>query len=168
MMSNRIARHLSTHSAAQTRRLGRWLGQHLQAGDVVGLGGDLGTGKTTFAAGLGQGWGIAEPLTSPTYVIVRRYTRPADGLFLHHLDAYRLASADDVESIALEDILDAPGVVVIEWAEHLRQALPQDMLWLTLSASVDDPDARDLLCTANGPRSRALLHSIEAADVTRD
>ncbi|MFP4322828.1 MAG: tRNA (adenosine(37)-N6)-threonylcarbamoyltransferase complex ATPase subunit type 1 TsaE [Anaerolineales bacterium] len=160
--------HLITKHAQHTRQLGEWLGQQLQAGDVICLGGELGAGKTTLAQGLGVGWGAAQTLTSPTYVLVRQYQRAADGDYLHHIDAYRLAGRADAESLALEDMFALPGVVLIEWAENLRDDLPEDVLWLRLAPDADHPDYRHIQAEATGPHSARLLELIGAYDATSD
>lgn len=124
---------------------------------MVCLSGDLGAGKTTFAAGIGEGWGADYPLTSPTFVVVRRYERPTDRARLYHLDAYRLTSEGDADSIGLDDILDGSSAVVIEWAEHLHAALPQDCLWLRMRDDAANEQSRYLYVEAYGTRSFQLM-----------
>lgn len=120
-----ITRELA--SAEETRALAAALAPHLRAGDLVLLNGELGAGKTTFTQGLGAGLGVREGIISPTFVLARRHPNLADGPRpggpdLVHVDAYRLGSAEDVESIDLEDTLDT-CVTVVEWGtskvEHL-------------------------------------------------
>ncbi|WP_311199823.1 MULTISPECIES: alanine racemase [Kocuria] len=120
-----LTRELGT--AEETRELARALAPHLRAGDLVLLNGELGAGKTTFTQGLGEGLGVREGIISPTFVLARRHPNLADGPLpggpdLVHVDAYRLTTAEDVESIDLEDTLDT-CVTVVEWGtgkvEHL-------------------------------------------------
>ena len=95
--------------------LGRGLGRALRAGDLVVLTGDLGAGKTTLTRGIGQGLGVTEPVTSPTFVIARHHAN-ASGPDLLHVDAYRLGSVREVEDLDLEaDTEDC--VTVVEWGE---------------------------------------------------
>ena len=109
-----------------TRAFGRALAGVLRAGDVLILTGDLGAGKTTFTQGLASGFGVASGVVSPTFVLSRVHPAPADAPAgtpdLVHVDAYRLTSAEDIESIDLEDTLDT-CVTVVEWGtgkvEHL-------------------------------------------------
>lgn len=143
-------------SPQMTQQVGYCLGQALQAGDVVCLAGDLGAGKTTLSVGIGQGWGTSIPLTSPTFVIVHQHTRLADQQVLHHLDAYRVHG--DAESIGLEDILNANGPLLVEWAEHIQDELPSDYLAIHLNYQVDD-SARQILFTPYGQRPSALLQA---------
>ena len=120
-----LTRELGT--AEETRELARALAPHLRAGDLVLLNGELGAGKTTFTQGLGEGLGVREGIISPTFVLARRHPNLADGPRpggpdLVHVDAYRLTTAEDIESIDLEDTLDT-CVTVVEWGtgkvEHL-------------------------------------------------
>src|SRR5687768_10234172 len=80
-----------SHGPEQTQRYGVRLGELLAPGDLVCLAGQLGAGKTNLANGIGRGFGIDEPLTSPTFTLVNEYRRPGDGRTLVHVDAYRLS-----------------------------------------------------------------------------
>lgn len=119
-----------SNSAEQTRRLGIQLGGLLEAGDLVCLQGDLGSGKTTLVQGIAAGWGSQNAVTSPTFVLVNVYKR-ADGAQLAHLDAYRLENAPEAEVLDL-DLLLMQGAVVIEWAEKIEAILPSEHLWLNI------------------------------------
>ena len=137
-----------SRGADQTRRLGMRLGALLQTGDVVGLVGDLGSGKTTFMQGVASGWGSLDTVTSPTFVIVNVY-RGTNGGRLYHLDAYRLDSAVEAQELDLDAIMRG-GPLVIEWAERNKAALPDDRLWVKLQWI--DKEQRDMLISANGRR----------------
>lgn len=119
-----------SNSPEQTRRIGMQLGALLQPSDVICLEGDLGSGKTTLVQGLAAGWGSAEVVTSPTFVLVNVYRRP-DGAQLAHLDAYRLENAAEAEALDLDLLLDE-GPLVVEWAKKIEAALPTERLWLKL------------------------------------
>ena len=80
-----------SHGAGQTQRYGVRLGELLEPGDLVCLSGGLGAGKTCLSNGIGRGFGIAEPLTSPTFTLMNEYRRPGDGRTIVHVDCYRLA-----------------------------------------------------------------------------
>ena len=144
-----------SRSPEQTRRIGMRLGAMLQAGDVVCLSGDLGAGKTTFIQGLSSGWGSLDAVSSPTFVLVNVYRR-LDGQQLFHLDAYRLGGPADAYDLDLDGMLES-GVVVVEWAERILQALPGDYLHLRLTYI--EEYQRDLLLSAhgNGNRYQAVL-----------
>ncbi len=151
-----------SRSPEQTRRIGYVLGQHLTAGDIICLDGDLGAGKTTFSAGVGEGWGAEHALTSPTFVIVQQYERAADRQVLFHLDAYRLDTAADGDSIGLPDILDANSAVLIEWPEKIQSWLPDDFLWITFTLDDSDDLKRVLTLNAHGTRAHALQATLQA------
>ena len=121
-----------SRSERQTREVGRILGTRLAGGEVVGLCGPLGAGKTQLAKGLALGLGVPEdePVTSPTFVLVREY---AGRLRFFHCDAYRLRSADELLALGLEEELDAAdAVVAIEWADRFPQALTTDAIRIDL------------------------------------
>ena len=142
-----------SRSAEQTRRAGMRLGALLEPGDVICLAGDLGAGKTTLVQGLAQGWGSLDAATSPTFVLVNVYRRPAGGK-LFHLDAYRLSGPQEAEDLDLVEFL-AKGPLVVEWAERIQPALPDQNLWVKMSWVGDNQ--RDLVLSARGARYQALL-----------
>lgn len=100
---------------------------------VIGLHGNLGSGKTTFVQFIAQELGIKENITSPTFVIEKIYKV---GGFkwpqkLIHIDAYRLQKSEDLKSLGFEEILDdSEGLVLIEWPENVFDALPKNILKL--------------------------------------
>ena len=114
----------SSNSVAETEAIAAELAQSLQGGECIALHGDLGAGKTQFVRGLVRGLGgNPRAVSSPTFVLLNVY----DGgrLTVYHLDAYRVAGADDFEAIGFSELLDQPsGVVVVEWAERVRSLLP--------------------------------------------
>ncbi|MEL6940373.1 MAG: tRNA (adenosine(37)-N6)-threonylcarbamoyltransferase complex ATPase subunit type 1 TsaE [Cyanobacteria bacterium J06598_1] len=118
--------------AQATQALGRALGNHLPAGSVLLLKGDLGSGKTTLVQGLGQGLGIEE-IDSPTFTLINEYTRGR--VPLYHIDLYRLSGAE-ADGLFLETYWDGvevePGIVAIEWSERLT-VLPPAPIEVALS-----------------------------------
>ncbi len=149
-----------SHSAEQTVRFGARLGELLRPGDVLTLSGELGAGKTTLVSGLARGWGSADQVTSPTFVLVNDYRRP-DGLHLWHLDGYRLANAAEAVAMGFDDLLADGGVMVIEWPERLAEALPTERLSVSLRWS--DQTRRGLRFEAHGDRYAALLSEFRQA-----
>ncbi|MBW6465912.1 MAG: tRNA (adenosine(37)-N6)-threonylcarbamoyltransferase complex ATPase subunit type 1 TsaE [Brevefilum sp.] len=145
-----------SHSPDQTRRLGIHLGGYLETGDVICLEGDLGSGKTTLVQGIGQGWGTLDPVTSPTYVLVNEYRRPGKER-LFHLDAYRLESALEAESLDLDRML-TQGSMVIEWADRIKDALPGEHLWIRLSFSA--LEQRTMLLVSQGKRYESMVENL--------
>ncbi|MBU4312656.1 MAG: tRNA (adenosine(37)-N6)-threonylcarbamoyltransferase complex ATPase subunit type 1 TsaE [Candidatus Omnitrophica bacterium] len=113
-----------TRSAKETIRLGKEFAGRLRKGDVVALCGDLGSGKTTFTKGIGNGLGVKDALhiNSPTFVLIKEYE---GRLPLYHLDLYRLNDLKDIEDIAVEEYMYGDGVTIIEWAEKAKKILPK-------------------------------------------
>jgi tRNA threonylcarbamoyladenosine biosynthesis protein TsaE len=146
-------------SAEQTERLGVRLGELLQPGDCLCLAGELGSGKTTLARGIGRGWGTALRITSPTFTLVNEYPRLGDGCILYHVDTYRLSGEGDVVTAGLEDVLDGPGAVMIEWPERVEALLPGDHLWIGLRHMSET--RRGVRMVAHGPRSLELLEGFK-------
>jgi len=145
-------------TADDTRALGEALGRLLPPGAVVLLRGPLGAGKTTFVQGLAEGMGVAERVVSPTFVLVREHPGPPGEPGLAHVDCYRLAGPADVRALALDEWLDAGGVVAVEWPDRGRDALPADVVEVELAYA---GDGRRVRLTATGPRSRAALAGLE-------
>lgn len=142
-----------SRSADQTRRAGMRLGNFLQTGDVVCLVGELGSGKTTLVQGISTGWGSLDQASSPSFVLVNVYRRP-DGARLFHLDAYRLDGVQQAEELDLEEMI-SQGPLVVEWADRIQDALPQENLWITLRWI--ENQQRDLVITAHGARYQKIL-----------
>lgn len=92
------------------------------AGDVVLLNGDLGVGKTVFAKGFGNGLGVEVPISSPTFTIMQIYEEGR--LPLYHFDVYRIADIEEMDEIGYEDYFYGDGVCLIEWAELIKELLP--------------------------------------------
>ena len=145
-----------SRSAEQTRRLGMRLGALLHSGDVVCLVGELGSGKTTLVQGIASGWGSLDSVTSPTFVLVNVY-RGADGQRMYHLDAYRLKDAQEAEDLDMDVMLEG-GLLVVEWAERIREALPSEHLRVTMRW-IDD-EQRDLVFAARGSRYDTVLSTV--------
>lgn len=114
---------------------GRDLAASLRAGDVVALCGQLGAGKTQATKGILDGLGSQAAVTSPTFTLVHEYT---DGrLPVFHFDFYRMDSAEEVLTVGWDDILDEPGVVIIEWADLFPELLPPHTRWFHLTPQTD-------------------------------
>jgi tRNA threonylcarbamoyladenosine biosynthesis protein TsaE len=140
-------------STDQTRRLGMRLGSFLQSGDLICLVGELGSGKTTLVQGIASGWGSLDQATSPTFVLVNVYRNPGGGS-LYHLDAYRLSGA--LEALDLDlDVMQESGPLVVEWAERIQEALPEEHLWINFYMVSEEQ--RDMVFTARGKRYEQLI-----------
>lgn len=148
-----------THGPEETERLGKALGRCLQSGDVLCLSGEMGAGKTCLVRGLARGWGAMDRPTSPTFTLINEYRRERDTQRFHHVDAYRLQGAGDAWSLGLEDVLDAAGVVVVEWAERIREALPAEALWVLIEDLGEDD--RRFRFEPISARAEALIKGLE-------
>lgn len=129
---------LESHSAEATERIGEELALFLSPGDVITLDGDLGAGKTAFTRGLARGLGLSSPIASPTFTIVSEHpAEREDRLSLYHFDVYRLSDADDFLDSGLDEYLYRDGVSVLEWGEIVADALPEDVIRITLTGTGD-------------------------------
>jgi len=121
---------VATHSASETQAIAMRLAQALPADATLALHGDLGVGKTTFVQGLAKGFGVTDAVTSPTFNI---FTLHRGGhRTLVHLDAYRLESDRQIDSLMLEDFLVSPFCLAVEWPEKIAAWLPRDAWHVTL------------------------------------
>jgi tRNA threonylcarbamoyladenosine biosynthesis protein TsaE len=154
---------LIMNSVEQTKRLAASLAPALQPGDVISLTGDLGAGKTQFAQGVADGLGVDEPVTSPTFTIIREY----DGrLPLYHFDVYRLETIADLTALGYEEYFFGSGVTLIEWGDKVEALLPEDRLTIEMHRMLESENHRQLIINASGPRSEALLQRLAETDDT--
>ena len=123
----------------------------LTAGDLLILQGELGAGKTTFAQGLGAALGVRGPVTSPTFVLSRIHPSLVNGPDLVHVDAYRLASAAEVDDLDLDATADR-SVTVVEWGAGVAEQLSDDWLHITITAGSTGPDSRQVSVVPHGSR----------------
>ena len=128
-----------TTSAAATRELAAAVAALARPGDLLLLVGDLGAGKTAFAQGFAEGLGVDDPITSPTFTLVRTYVGKHK---LNHLDVYRLESVAEAEDLGLGELLE-DGITLIEWGDTIAGALPADFLELRFTFGEGD-DERDI------------------------
>jgi tRNA threonylcarbamoyladenosine biosynthesis protein TsaE len=142
-----------SNSADQTRRVGMRLGSLLEKSMLVCFTGDLGSGKTTFTQGLTSGWGSSDPVSSPTFVLINEYYK-LGGETMYHLDTYRINNSFEAEELDLVGMLDS-GVLVIEWAERIKDVLPQDSLWI--ECEYISEDKRRYVFKPTGDRYEALV-----------
>jgi tRNA threonylcarbamoyladenosine biosynthesis protein TsaE len=151
---------ITSNSAEQTRQVGERLGALARAGDVFCLQGDLGAGKTCLVQGLGRGLHISSAIHSPTFILANEHR--GGRLPLYHLDVYRMRGAGEAIGIGIDDYLFGDGVCVIEWAEKINEALPDERLWITFQHVGDEQ--RKLTFRANGARYQELLKEFCGAD----
>jgi len=131
-----MATSLVSDSPESTTAAGERLGARLGAGDVVGLTGELGAGKTCFVQGLVRGLGVATPATSPTFVLVNEYR---GRLPVHHVDLYRTQSLTELLDLGLEELLAGGGVTVVEWADRCEPLLPPRTIRVHIEGVGEEP-----------------------------
>jgi tRNA threonylcarbamoyladenosine biosynthesis protein TsaE len=151
-----------THSVAATKALAAVVADVVRPRDLILLEGELGAGKTAFVQGFAVALGVSDPVTSPTFTLAHEY----DGrLQINHLDVYRLDRLSETVDLALAELLDGPGVTLIEWGAAVLAVLPPDYLEVRLTFG-DDADDRRLQLRAVGTawagRWRSLTERTEA------
>jgi tRNA threonylcarbamoyladenosine biosynthesis protein TsaE len=141
---------------AETMAVGRRLAGLLWAGDVLLIEGDLGSGKTTFVAGLAEGLGVEEPIISPTFILMRTYP----GLMpLTHADVYRVETLAEINDLELTEA-SIDGVLAVEWGTAIEQWMPLDHLVVRMT--VDDDEVRRIeLIPHGGWTSRPLQEVVQ-------
>ncbi len=134
--------------------IGRALGERLEAGDVVGLTGPLGAGKTQLIKGIAAGLEVADDrqICSPTFILVKEYEGRRH---VFHLDAYRLAGARALEELGFEEMCAGGGVVLVEWADRVAEAFDSRALWIDLAVT-GETQRRFSLRTASAEFGRRL------------
>lgn len=136
-MENTIAFDATTNSEKKTQEVGQSLAKKLKRGDVVAIYGDLGAGKSVFVRGLAKGLGIKNKITSPTFTFIKTYKKGT--LTLHHVDLYRGEDPKDFEKLALPEIFSSDAIVVIEWADRIKDLLPKKRIDIKIE-SVEDTE----------------------------
>jgi tRNA threonylcarbamoyladenosine biosynthesis protein TsaE len=145
---------LATDSPDATRDVAARLASLCTSGDVVLLIGDLGAGKTVFAQGFAAALGVAGPVTSPTFALVRQYAcgpdSPAETLI--HADVYRTGSVSEVADLALAEMVEDEAIALVEWGDVAAPALGDDALEITLRvpAHAASTDERTICISGRG------------------
>ena len=127
---------IQLHTLKDTEKLGRLLGVRAEPGDVIGLNGDLGAGKTALAQAIARGLEVPENcyVTSPSFALLHEYQ---GRLPMYHMDFYRLQDAAEVEDLGLEEYFYLEGLSVIEWSNRAIEILPEECLLLTIMQNED-------------------------------
>lgn len=121
---------------------GEALGRALRAPRVLTLAGEVGAGKTTLAQAICRGYGVHDPVTSPTFALVHEYAGGATPVY--HLDLYRLRDRRDLLHIGWDELMSAPALVLVEWPERADEELPHDAMRIVLSHVPGDDAVREL------------------------
>ena len=141
-----------TRSADETTMLGREFGRTLRKGDVVGLVGPLGAGKTQFVKGVCSAFGVSTPVLSPSFVIMHRYegtTDSGEGLVINHFDFYRIRRAEELDEMGFRDLVGGDTISLVEWADSFQEMMPAPFRAVTFEHG-EDPDTRTVVLPASG------------------
>jgi tRNA threonylcarbamoyladenosine biosynthesis protein TsaE len=125
---------------AELRDWGRRFGKSTHPPLVVTISGELGAGKTTVVQAICAGYGVIEPVTSPTFALAHEYAAPRSAV--HHLDLYRLDRPDQLDSIGWDELVTAHALVLVEWPERAGERLPREHVTLSLQHLPAEPDRR--------------------------
>jgi tRNA threonylcarbamoyl adenosine modification protein YjeE len=152
---------LQLDSEDATLALAQSLADALEGGDVVGLEGGLGAGKTTFTRGAVHGLGVdpETAVTSPTFALLHQYE---GRLAIGHADLYRLADEVEIEELGLDELLEEGAVLFVEWGRKFPGMAERTALWVDLEIVSDD--ARRARLTPNGARGDAIISALRATD----
>lgn len=141
------SKHFLTTSPRETGLVARGLAKELterrpsKRSLVIGLVGELGAGKTTFIKSFIRALGVRRKITSPTFLILRRFRLPKGATFknVFHIDAYRVVEAKELKEVGIESIVDNPNnIVLVEWADRVKGVLPKEMIWLKFKHGEED------------------------------
>ena len=127
-------KEIEVNTLEETKALAQRIADLLPRPSLITLSGDLGAGKTTFTKSLGKELGVKSTINSPTFTILKSY-RMADGVPLHHIDAYRLEGI--VQDLGFEECFDE-GVCVVEWPDYIEAALPKERLNIVIKQGLEE------------------------------
>jgi tRNA threonylcarbamoyladenosine biosynthesis protein TsaE len=153
---------IQLNSLSETQRLAQALAATVELPMLIALSGTLGTGKTQLVRFVAQALGVsAEEVTSPTYVLLQRYS----GRYpIYHFDFYRLESAAEVWDLGIDELLEQSALIFVEWAEKFPECLPTDRLQMRLDpVEGASEQCRLMSITASGPRTERLLSRLHAS-----
>ena len=139
-----IKRTINIKNEEETKEFGLKLGQEAVPGQVIGLIGDLGTGKTTLTKYIARGLGVEENISSPTFMIVREYH--GGRMPLYHFDVYRIGDPEELFDIGADEYFDGDGLCVVEWADMVMPQLPEDSMFICIEYGASEGE-RTYKCT---------------------
>jgi tRNA threonylcarbamoyladenosine biosynthesis protein TsaE len=153
-----------SQSTGDTQTLGEQLGHLLDAGDIVCLYGELGSGKTMLSKGIAKGLGVTDEqaVRSPSFVLIHRYQGRVP---IYHIDLYRLDGPTEIADIGVRELLGGDGVAVIEWADKLDASLPSERLDIALAHRTEE--TRLITITPQGARHCQLVDRWQSQHAAR-
>ena len=144
-------------SEQQTLSLGRRLGGLLSPGDIVGIRGELGAGKTVLVRGICEGLGLRQRTRSPSFTFMNRYRGPVD---VYHIDLYRVGSPGDLATLGWEEAVCGDSIALIEWAERLGPLLPEASIEIDIT--VTGEETRRIQFTVHNQKHRKMIDEVIA------
>lgn len=139
---------LRSESEEQTIELGEAFASSLVVGDVVGIAGDLGAGKTEFVKGICSYFAVDDIVTSPTFTIINQYagqTPDGDPVKIYHVDLYRIDSASELDDVGFDDCVFAHDAIkLVEWPEKAQQLLPARAWAVTIVGDTTHDNVRTI------------------------
>ena len=147
-----------SRSPRQTRSWGSRLGKLLESGEIIGLIGELGTGKTCFVRGMAEGLEVGREawIRSPTFTLINEYQ---GRLPVYHIDLYRIGTRDELESLNLREYLYSDGVSLVEWFEHLPAGEVDDCLEVKFAYA--NGNQRELTLVPHGKRYEEIVEALK-------
>jgi tRNA threonylcarbamoyladenosine biosynthesis protein TsaE len=152
---------VESHSQRQTKSWGKKLAALLEGGEIIGLSGDLGAGKTCFVRGVAEGAGVDENawIRSPTFTLINEYH---GRLPVYHIDLYRVSGPVEQQGLNLREYLYGDGVCLVEWFEYLPAAEKDEFLEVNLAHT--GTNRRRLTFAAHGERYERILDSLKVQE----
>jgi len=130
-----IKKIYESYSEEATKKIGRAIGKVSQPGEIYCLEGALGVGKTIFSKGFGEGLGITELITSPTFTLIQVYT--SGRIPFYHFDVYRIGNPYELDEIGYEDYFYGEGVSMVEWASKVEPLLPKEAIRIVIEKDLE-------------------------------
>ena len=154
-INNSLNKFITT-SEEETRASAKKFATTLKGGEVLLLKGDLGAGKTAFAKGLADAFGVEEIVTSPTFTILNEHYGKT--LNLYHFDMYRIDDESELKELGFDEYIDSDGICVIEWSNFIKQLLPSELL--NIEINILENDYRQLIFIAYGEKYERIVKQL--------
>lgn len=145
------------NSLEDTKKFGIKLGKALKPGDILCLNGDLGAGKTTLTKSIGEGLGVEDYITSPTFALINEY----EGKYpVYHFDTYRLEDIEEVDDLGFDEYIYGKGVSIIEWADRIEKVLPREKIIIDIKNG-NNEEERILNISGFGKRYEEIIEELK-------
>lgn len=152
---------LLVQSIADTHGVAAAIAQLSRTSDIIVLAGEMGAGKTAFAQGFGAALGVDEPITSPTFTLVHTYD--TGRITLHHADLYRLDRLSEVSDLALHEMVEGDGVMLVEWGDVASELLGDHLELFLRHDPEHDDDQRSIVIHSVGTQWASRLERLKTS-----